>query len=80
MPLEMSEMNSLFNKTFISFILCCLGLFLMKITLLLIRWYDSLIPVYITAGLIAIFSFYVAFKVHHIFATTPSINRLLITV
>jgi hypothetical protein len=57
--LELFEMNILFNKPILNIILCCVGIFIMKLILLLIRLFYWSMPTYLAAGLLTSINFYV---------------------
>ena len=65
--LELFEMNSLFNKPILSIIFCFIGILIMKIILLIIRFYYCSLPIYISAGLLSFINLYLGLKSHHIY-------------
>jgi hypothetical protein len=70
LSLEIFEMNPLFDKTGFCIVYCCLGIFIMKIILLLIRFYHWFIPKYVVASLLLVINFYLSIKAHLGYANT----------
>jgi hypothetical protein len=68
--LEILEMNALFNRTILSIVFCCIGILIMKIILLLIRFYYWSMPTYVAAGLVTFLNFYLGLKIHLVYANT----------
>jgi hypothetical protein len=64
--IEVLEMYNLFNRPIFSLVLCCIEILIMKIILLLIRFYYWSIPTYVAASLITLINIYIykTFKSH----------------
>ena len=62
-PLETYDLNPLFNRPILTILVCCLGLFGLKIILLFTRWYYSFVSIYWSMNLILLFNFYLIFRI-----------------
>ncbi|UJR08405.1 hypothetical protein I4U23_012675 [Adineta vaga] len=64
--IEMFEVNPMFDiSSKFAFVLCCTGLVIMKLILLLCRFYFRIISIYFTMGFFAWWNFYVNFRFRH---------------
>ncbi|CAF1506336.1 unnamed protein product [Rotaria sordida] len=74
LPLELFEMHPLLSKTKTNIVLYCAGLLIIKISLLLCRFYYWCIPTYLTAGIIAWINFGIAFNTKPFVPNTLTIS------
>jgi hypothetical protein len=73
------ETNYLFNQRILSTIFCCFGILILKLILLLIRFYYWSMPTSVAAGIITYINFYLSFNSHCVYVHTTT-NRPMIHV